>query len=206
MIPKSTLTTIARRGIGLIILGMSAFFIIETAKFYSLTPEALGKYFNFKWAIISHIAGGSAALLTGPFLILKYTRERSFRLHRYMGRGYVAAVLLAGISALYLASTTALTVNWVYAFSLHVLASVWIIATCLAWYLAVKRKLKLHEEWAKRSYIITIAFVAQATAMYHPLIAGLGTFAETSPTVIWTSWTVPLFLFDMYQSFKKKGR
>lgn len=203
---QQKLISYAKRAMGALILGLSVFYIIKTSGFYALTPEALGKYFSIKWVLIGHIAGGAIALLTGPFLIWKLARERNLKLHRYMGRVYVFTIFITGGYALYLASTTGMLVNWMYAFSLHVLASAWIIATFLAYYMVLKRKMKLHEEWAKRSYLLTIAFVAQATIMYHPDIEKLGTFGETSPSVIWTSWTVPLFLFDVYLSFRKNGR
>lgn len=206
MIAKAKLQAAAKRAIGGLILAMSVFFIIKTAKFYSLTPEALGKYFSIKWVLIGHIAGGAIALMIGPFLIWKAVRERNFRLHRYMGRAYLYAIVVSAPCALYLAATTGMQVNWMYTFSLLVLASAWLSGSLLAWYFAVKKKFVLHEEWAKRSYVLTIAFVAQAMLMYHPYIISLGAFGDTSPSIIWASWTIPLFLFDIYLTFKKKGR
>lgn len=195
MIAKAKLTAAVKRTIGTLILAMSIFFIVKNLKFYSLTPESLGKYLPFKWILIGHVAGGGLALLIGPFLVWKAVRERNFRLHRYMGRAYIYSVLVAGLCALYLAATTGMQVNWMYTFSLLVLASAWLAGTSLAWYFAVKKKFILHEEWAKRSYLLTIAFVAQAMLMYHPYIISLGTFGDTSPSVIWASWTILLFLF-----------
>jgi hypothetical protein len=120
------------------------------------------------------------------------------------GKVYIIAVLIAGGSALYLCATTALEVGWPYVFSLYVLATVWVIAAMLAFYFVRKRKIKVHEEWTKRSYILTIAFIAQNFLMYHPVIKGMGTFAETAPSIIWASWTIPLFMFEIYQSVKRK--
>lgn len=203
---KNNLTKIAKTTIGIAIFAVSLSFIYDTGKFYALTPEALGKYFDIKWVLISHIAGGAVALLIGPFLVWKRTRELNFRLHRYLGRTYAVSVLTAGASAIFLSVTTGMEVNWMYSFALVVLGTFWITATTLAWRFAATKKFALHEDWARRSYLLTIAFVAQALLMYHPFIIGLGTFGETSPTVIWASWSVPLYAFEIYLSFKKQKK
>jgi len=206
MIANTNRKQAAKVLIGLAIFVQSMIFIYDTGKFYALTPEALGKYFDIRWVLIAHIAGGALALATGPFLIWRRIREKSFRVHRYLGRTYAVSVLTAGAAALYLSVTTGLQVNWMYSFSLVVLGTFWIIATLLAWRFVLKKKLALHEDWARRSYLLTIAFVAQATLMYHPFVIGLGSFADTSPTVIWASWSIPLFAFEIYLSSKNQKR
>jgi hypothetical protein len=49
---------------------------------------------------------------------------------------------------------------------------------------------------AVRSYIATVAFVAQSLSFELPFVARLGTLAETAGTIIWFSWTVPMLLYD----------
>lgn len=192
--------------IGIILFMASVYFIWLNRKFYSFTPEAFGKYIDVKWIIIGHIAGGAVALLAGPPLLWARVRNNYLKLHRAMGKAYLIAILIAGSCAIYLCATTAKVVGWPYVFSLYVLAALWMTAAVLSYYFVRKRKIKLHEEWTKRSYILTVAFIAQNFLMYNPVIVGLGTFAETSPTVIWVSWSVPLFLFNIYLSFKQTGK
>lgn len=189
---------------GSILLLLSLVFIVQSAHFFNFTPEGLGKYLSRKWIIMGHIAGGSIALLLGPFQLWKSFRVRYWKAHRVMGRLYVSAVVVGAVCALVLASTTAIEVGWPYALSLHVLASVWLVSAILTWRTAVQKKFKLHEEWANRSYISTVAFVAQAFTMQLPVMATLGTFAEVSPTIIWCSWTIPMFVYNMVRGMNGK--
>jgi len=184
-----------RRVVGAVIVAASLFFIAKGLRLFSFRPDALGKYFPFKWAIMGHVAGGMLALLTGPFQLSKAFRNANRRAHRVMGRIYAGGVAVGAVCALVLASTTALVVGWAYALSLHVLAGVWLTSTILAWRTAVGKRFATHEEWASRSYIATVAFVMQSLAFHLPFLSRLGSFAETSPTLIWTSWTVPMFAY-----------
>jgi hypothetical protein len=76
------------------------------------------------------------------------------------------------------------------------LASVWLASVLFAWRTAVHKRFKEHAVWAVRSYIATVAFVAQSLWFELPFVARLGTLAETAGTIIWFSWTVPMLLYD----------
>lgn len=184
-----------RRLAAAVILVASGVFIVRALHLFSLRPEVLGKYVPVRGFLFAHIAGGIVALVTGPFQLWKASRTRYRRAHRIAGRIYVVGVVVAALGALVLASTAAPSVSWAYAISLHVLATVWIGSTLLAWRAAVRRQIGKHEAWATRSYIATVAFVAQALSFEIPFLAHLGTFAEVAGTVIWLSWTVPMFAY-----------
>jgi uncharacterized membrane protein len=181
---------------GATILAMSLYFALHSLRFFSFDRATLGKYFEFKWIIMGHVAGGMLALLTGPFQLWAAFRNRYRRAHRVMGRVYVSATCVGAVCALILATTTAPIVNWPYALSLHMLASVWLGSGLMAWRTAVSKQFKLHDEWAMRSYIATVAFVAQALSFELPFIARLGAFADTATTLIWFSWTLPMVAYD----------
>ncbi len=189
---------------GIVLLTLSLIFIYESAHFFNFTPQGLGKYFILKWVIMGHIAGGSLALLLGPFQLWKKFRTRFWKAHRIMGRIYIGAIVVGAACALILASTTAIAVGWPYALSLHVLATVWLVSALLTFITVLKKKMKQHEEWANRSYISTVAFIAQAFTMQLPVMATLGSFAEVSPTIIWFSWTVPMFVYECVRTIKSK--
>ena len=197
--------SVARRLVGAVIVALSLLFIYRALRFFSFSPEVLGKYFPFKWVIMGHIAGGLLALLAGPLQLSRTFRGKYRRAHRVIGRVYISAVVIGAVCALILASTTALVVGWAYALSLHMLASVWGVSALLAWRTAVRRRFKQHEEWADRSYIATVAFVAQSMSFEIPWIAGLGSFAEVSTTIIWMSWTVPMFVYDCLRGSRQRA-
>ncbi len=188
---------------GATIAALSLIFIHRALRFFSLDPAALGKYFPFAWVIMGHVAGGAAALLLGPLQRSRALRRRYRRAHRVMGRVYIASVIVGAICAVILASTTALEFGWAYAISLHMLAGVWGVSALLAWRTAIQRRFDQHEAWADRSYIATVAFVAQSMSLEIPAIAGLGSFAEVAGTIIWLSWSAPMFA---YECLRSRGR
>jgi len=165
--------------------------------FLTLTPEALGKYFTVKWVLIAHITSGGGALILGLLQFWPKLRNYSWKLHRVIGTLYLLAVLLSSFCAIVLAVTTAYKVNWAYAFSLQVWVSVWISATAIAYYSAIKRQFTLHKEWMVRSYLVTLAFIISGLALKMPWIKALGSFEEISPSLFWLGWSVPLYVYQV---------
>jgi len=174
----------------------SLVFIVKALRFFSFEPSVLGKYQPFRWVIVGHVAGGMLALATGPFQLSTRFRARYTRVHRVMGRLYVGGTSFGAVCALVLASTTARSIGGAYVPSLHVLATVWLVSSLMALRTALTRRFVAHREWATRSYIATVAFVAQSLSFEIPFVVRLGPFSEVAATVIWLSWTVPLFLYE----------
>jgi hypothetical protein len=85
------------------------------------------------------------------------------------------------------------------------LASVWLASVLFAWRTAVHKRFKEHEVWAVRSYIATVAFVAQSLWFELPFVARWGTLAETAATIIWFSWTVPMLLYDCARALRHRA-
>lgn len=171
--------------------------------FLDLTPEAMGKYYNYKWILIAHITAGGGALVLGIVQFWKKLRTYSWKLHRIIGFLYLLAVLVSSFCAVVLAFTTSYDVNLPYAFSLQIWVSVWISATALAYYFAIKKKFKLHQEWMIRSYIVTMAFVVSGLILKIPYIQNLGSFEEISPSLFWLGWAVPLYIYEIIRSSKQ---
>ncbi|MGV3695916.1 DUF2306 domain-containing protein [Flavobacterium sp.] len=167
-----------------------------------LTPEAMGKYFDFRWIIIAHITAGGGSLILGIIQFWPKLRNYSWKLHRLIGILYLLAVLVSSSCAVVLAFTTSYEVNLPYAFSLQIWVSVWISATFIAYYHAVKKRFKLHTEWMIRSYIVTMAFVVSGLLLKIQFVKDLGSFEEISPSLFWLGWSVPLYIYEMIRSGK----
>lgn len=209
-IDRPFLKQLGLRDLLLIILWVSIIYITWTFMhgadhFLTLTPEALGKYFPYKWFIIAHITAGGGALVLGPLQFWESFRRNNWKLHRIVGYLYFLAMLVSAICAVVLAATTAYTINWAYAFSLQIWVSVWITASFIAFRMALLRKFKSHKEWAIRSYIVTLAFVVSGLALKLPVVQQLGDFADISPSFFWMGWAVPLFIYEVIRSFKQKA-
>lgn len=173
--------------------------------FLELTPEALGKYFSLRWILIMHITAGGGALILGPPQFSEKLMTHYKRLHRIIGILYLLAILVSSVCAVILAFTTAYAVNWAYAFSVQVWASVWITASFIAYRSALKRKFKLHKEWMTRSYIVTFAFVVSGLIVKLPWVQQLGSFEDISPSLFWFGWAVPLYVYEMILAAKRKS-
>jgi uncharacterized membrane protein len=170
--------------------------------FLKLTPEELGKYFNYRWFLIAHITAGGGALIIGPFQFSETLRRKNVKIHRMMGILYLLAMLVSSVCAVVLAATTAYVVNWAYAFSLQVWVSVWMLTSFIAYRMAWVRRFNEHKEWAIRSYLVTLAFVVSGSALKLPVVQQLGSFADISPSFFWMGWSVPLFVYEVIRSFR----
>lgn len=197
-------TDIAPIFIWIVVIFLTWLFMHGAEHFLTLTPQALGKYFKLKWILIAHITAGGGALALGLVQFWPKLRNYSWKIHRIIGVLYLLAVLLSSICAVILAFTTAYDVNWAYAFSLQIWVSVWISATIIAYYCALKKKFKLHQEWMVRSYIVTLAFIISGLSLKIPFIQSLGSFAEISPSFFWMGWSVPLYIYELILSSKGK--
>ena len=172
--------------------------------FLELTPEALGKYYNYKWILISHITAGGGALVLGIIQFWKKLRAYSWKLHRIIGFLYLLAIVVSSFCAVVLAFTTSYEVNLAYAFSLQIWVSVWISSTALAYFFAIKKKFKLHKEWMIRSYIVTMAFLISGLILKTTFIQNLGTFEDISPSLFWLGWAVPLYIYEIIRNSDSK--
>jgi hypothetical protein len=206
---KSPRIELTRKDIRPIIIWLTAFFITwmfmhGADHLLEMTPEAMGKYYDYKWIILAHITAGGGSILLGMAQFWKKLRDYSWKLHRIIGFLYLLAVLVSGLCAVILAFTTAYEINIPYAFSLQVWVSVWISATGIAYYYAIRRKFKLHEEWMTRSYIVTIAFVISGLMVKIPWVQQLGSFADISPSLFWFGWAVPLYVYEVIRSGRSR--
>ncbi|SHM42567.1 Predicted membrane protein [Chitinophaga jiangningensis] len=172
--------------------------------YLEMTPEALGKYFKQRYFLIAHITSGGGALISGALQFWPKLRNFSWLLHRIIGYVYLLAILTSSISALVLSFTSAYHVNWAYAFTLQVWASVWITSSFIAWITAVQRQFKLHKEWMIRSYIVTVAFLVSGFLYKIPAIQQLGSFEAVTVPLFWLGWSVPLYTYEIIRSVKWK--
>ncbi len=98
-----------------------------------------------------------AALLLGPFQFLPGLRARHPQVHRWSGRVYVAACVVAGLGAL--ATTPFASGGPVAGLGFGILAVLWVAATLGAWRAAVHRQFARHRLMMRFSYAMTFAAV-----------------------------------------------
>ena len=189
----------------LLILFAGKFVINDALPYFGFDKATFDSYWDFRWPLIGHISGGLIALTLGPFQFWKSFRNKFINTHRWMGRIYLTAILIGTISATYLAWTSAIRVNFSWAFALQGLAFAWITTASMAYISVMRGRILQHKEWMIRSYVVTFAFVTFRWLTDLPIAHQLmNKFEERGPTIIWLSWTIPLLITEIVLSWKKK--
>lgn len=147
--------------LALIILTVVTIWIHEAYFFRGPRPQ-LARLGPFMPWLAPHIATGAIALLLGPLQFSTTLRMHSPTLHRWLGRAYMAAVLISGVLALYIVAVfEAPEARWV----MGAMAGLWLATTLLAWLAAARRDIARHKLWISRSYLFTFTFTATRFAL-----------------------------------------
>ena len=149
---------------------------------------------------VAHTVAGSIALLVLPWQLLPALRRRWVRIHRWLGRVYVAAVAVSGTAALPIAVGT--FAGPVAASGFAALAVCWLGTTFAGWRRMRLRDVNGHRRWMMRSAALTCA--ALTLRMYLPLAAAVGfSYGDSYRVIAWACW-VPNLLLAEY--FLRAGR
>ena len=140
--------------------------------------------FSAAWLPL-HATSAAIALLVGPGQFSARLRARRPALHRLMGRIYVAACLIGGLSGLVLALGASTGPVTTAGFAL--LAVGWVYSTAMAWRLAMRRQFDAHRTWMVRSFAFT--FAAVTLRLYLPFAFVLPfDFAATYSAISFLCW------------------
>lgn len=167
------------------------------------SPELLASGF-WNLCFYAHVGFGGTALLTGWSQFFKKIRNKHLRLHRNLGKIYLLAVLLSGLSSLYIAYYTAGGIIPVLGF--EALGSLWLFTSAMAYVAIRKRNTDAHENWMIRSYALT--FAAVTLRLWLPLFMGAFqmSFIESYRIIAWLCWVPNLLIAQwiIHQKYAKK--
>lgn len=159
-----------------------------------------GNVLRSPWLTI-HAAGAATALLIGPVQFLPSIRNRFRRLHRGIGKTYVASCLVGGASGLILALGA--STGPISTAGFGILAILWIVTTSLAWRHAMRRNFVEHRAWMIRSFALT--FAAVTLRLYLPLLLSLPiSFEDGYRAVSFLCWVPNLAIAELYVRRRKK--
>lgn len=187
-----------------LILFAGKFVMNDALPYFGFDQEVFGRYWGMKWPLIGHISGGLLALVLGPFQFWEGFRNKYLKIHRWMGRLYLTGILIGTISSVALALTTGIAIHISWAISLIILAMAWFFTSAMALRFILLKRVNLHKEWMIRSYVVTFAFVLFRWMNSTPLFVEMGNFIERGSTLIWLSWTIPLFITEIILQWNKK--
>lgn len=186
--PKWIVTTMWVAAV-LIAVGSYRFLIADIAL---VMPAMLHHALERPLVLYLHIGLAPIALALLPLQFSRGLRRTRPAVHRWLGRSYGAAILLAGLSGLWLAGTT--EEGPVAALGLGVLALAWLWTTGLAIWHAMGRRIARHRVWMIRSAALTLAAVT--LRIYLPIGAATVGFEASYPIICWLAWVPNLILAE----------
>lgn len=139
-----------------------------------------------------HIGLAPVALALLPFQFSARLRQARPLLHRWLGRLYALAVLLAGVGGLFLALAT--DAGPVAAAGFGWLAVLWLLTTARGVQLAMQRRIALHREWMIRSAALTLAAVT--LRLYMPLGGMVLGPDQAYVAIAWLCWVPNLMIAE----------
>ncbi|MFY0631764.1 MAG: DUF2306 domain-containing protein [Flavobacteriaceae bacterium] len=132
-----------------------------------------------------HITFGGIALLIGWLQFSKKLRRKYLNVHRWIGKIYVASVLISGIPGFYIALHATGGLSPKLGFSIG--AIVWVTLTYLGYSTVRKGKIEAHKKFMMYSYAGT--FGAVTLRLWLPLLILIfGGFTLAYQIVAWLSW------------------
>jgi Predicted membrane protein (DUF2306) len=153
---------------------------------------------------LTHMLIAPVALLLGPFQFFPGIRAKFPQAHRWSGRVYVAACVVAGTGGL--ATSPYASGGPVAGLGFGILAVLWIGTTLGAWRAAVQRQFALHRLLMRFSYAMT--FGAVTLRLQIPIGFALG-FPDYSAMSVWlayTSWmpnVIVVALYSMTEAWRR---
>jgi hypothetical protein len=143
--------------------------------------------------LLTHIAGGLIALLTGPVQLWLGLHNVRMDVHRRLGLVYIGGMVIGSIGAFGLALKT--DGGIVFGSGLFFLAVAWVTTTTLAFVAIKKGLVDQHKEWTIRSYVVTFAFVTFRAGQI--ALVGRGVPLEQAIGVMaWACWALPLLITE----------
>jgi len=108
---------------------------------------------SFRWWLLPHGLAGACALLLGPMQFSDRLRQRYVKLHRIVGRIYIACVFIAAPLGPYiqhaderLGDARSFTIETMFQ------GGIWILTTAIALAFILKGKVQQHRQWMTRSF------------------------------------------------------
>lgn len=181
--------------VGWVLLLLGALFAAGNALLFMLVPEhgspsIKGRFLGTELAGWAHTMGGALAALIGPFQLITRLRTSWPRVHVWMGRTYLLAVLCGALGGLFFAPKADAGSFGNVGFA--ALGIFWLYSGTQA-YLAIRRgDVQTHRRWMLRNYALTFAAATLRIQLPLLIIGGVA-FQAAYTTVAWSSW-VPNWL------------
>jgi uncharacterized membrane protein len=145
---------------------------------------------------LTHMLIAPIALVLGPFQFFAGLRAKYPQAHRWSGRVYVTACLVAGTGGL--ATSPYASGGPVAGLGFGILAVLWIGTTLGAWRAAVQRQFALHRLLMRFSYAMTFGAVTLRLQIPLGFALGYPSYSAMSVWLAYTSWIPNVIVVALY--------
>ena len=161
-------------------------------------------YEPFKWWLLPHGIAGACVLLLGPMQFSDRLRQRFRKLHRVVGRIYVAGVFVAAPLGFYIQYfQERMGDPRSFSIAAAVDAGLWMITTGIALIFILKRKVQEHRQWMIRSFAVALVFLEVR------VIGGVGGFenldVHANETIVWACLAFSILSADLVIQWQQLG-
>ncbi len=156
---------------------------------------------------LTHMIVAPIALLTGPWQFIPGLRARWPLLHRWTGRLYVLACVVAGVGAL--ATAPFASGGPIAGLGFGILAVLWLWTTISGWRAAVNRKIAQHRIWMRFSYALTFGAVTLRLQIpFGFIFFHFHSYSEMSVWLAYTSWipnVIVVAIYSLLLAWRQRG-
>lgn len=179
-----------------LVIILSILIALPSYRFLAIEMELAFRGMNYhieqRWlAFMLHISAAPVALLIGGFQFIPRLRTRFPAIHHILGRVYVLAVLIGGMSGIVLALGNENGDLTRLGFGL--LSIGWLFCTAIALQHAIAKRISEHRKWMIRSFALTFAGVTLRLYLVI-FFAGGYEYSEAVVYLAWICW-VPNLMF-----------
>ena len=185
---------------------MLAYVIPHDESFLGNRKDPIWQHYEpFKWWLLPHGIAGACALLLGPMQFSNRLRNRFRKLHRAVGRIYVAGVFVAAPLGFYIQYFEERMGNpRSFSVAAAVDATLWMITTGIAMVFILMGKVKEHRHWMTRSFAVALVFLEVR------VIGGLGGWdnldVHANETIVWVCLAFAILSADLVLHWQQLGR
>lgn len=184
------------------LIGLSAYYLYRGVLFRFTTPDQMGPtFFHKKLWYFTHVAFALPALIGGPLQFSARLRRSYPVAHRTLGKAYVAGVVVASLTAIYLGAVGEYDGSKL---PIVILASLWLFFTLGAWRCAVARRFDAHRQFMIRSYGLALTLIWLRVMGDVPpdmFFFYIQDQAVRDTTLDWMSWVIPVLVMEFTLSW-----
>jgi len=185
---------------------LSLYYFYRAVDYRFLHPDRLGpSLFDKQLWYFGHVLLALPVVLGAPLQFVPALRQARPRLHRWIGRAYVAGASGAAVLAIYLGGTGEYEESRL---SIVITGLLWLFFTLAAWRAAVARRYAAHRAFMIRSY--TLALVLVWLRVMYDFQDVLFFFVQGEQardgTREWASWVIPLLIVEFWIAWRPQLR